>query len=309
VSAQGEERNSATESCAATKDVDGHHFEPSAKEAGRTFVSVSRFVSAFKRIQGQSSLVSVHSGNSFEQGLLLPGALRGLLQGGYAMVLLKPPECVDQRIAHGQVPNEDCGEACASSILTDIHYPGPHAVRDIEAFAQAHRKDVSDGTGVWIYHTLFQQYEVPHQLHQDVPQADWLLPALEHKHECMVAIHSDSAGNPTPHSPIGHWVLVYGFDGATYHFMNPYGGHLQTCTAELLKDSAQNIGLEITTVLPKDKPNPSPQPGEDPPLILSLALRTSSMVPSRAQSVGGRGSVCGRLPGAPSCMKFLSGRH
>ncbi|HEY7350056.1 MAG TPA: hypothetical protein VH599_17185 [Ktedonobacterales bacterium] len=166
------------------------------------------------------------------------------------MVLLKAPIRINQLTAGGQYPHEDCGESCASSILTD--FGRPHSVRDIEDFAKKYGDAPKGGTGAEVYHALFHQYGVPSILRRGL-QADWLLPALDNKHECMVAIWSNHAGDPTPGSTLGHWVIVYGYDDAKYYFMNPVNEQLQTCSIQQLRDAAQNLGLEITTVLPKDQ--------------------------------------------------------
>lgn len=166
------------------------------------------------------------------------------------MTLLVTPTRINQLTAGGQYPHEDCGESCASSILTDFGRADP--VRDIERFAQEHGDGPADGTGGAVYEVLFRLFGVPSQVHS-APQESWLLPALDHQHECMVAIWSNHAGYPLPHSGIGHWVLVYGFDGSKYYFMNPVNAQLDTCSASLLAASAQNYGLEITCVLPKDQ--------------------------------------------------------
>jgi hypothetical protein len=63
----------------------------------------------------------------------------------------------------------------------------------------------------------------------------------------MVAIWSDHAGDPSPGSGIGHWILVYAYDQSsdTFHAMNPVGGRLVSYSGASIEAAQQKYGVAV----------------------------------------------------------------
>lgn len=173
------------------------------------------------------------------------------------MVMLSAPHLVNQLMAGGSYPHADCGEACSDSVLIDAGHAD--TVGEVERTIGG---NLSGGTYTSQLATALSRLGVSATAISSVGEVD---AGLANKHRTIVEIPSDHMGNPDPGSALGHFILVYGFDGTNYHFMNPLGGKLQTVSSTVLKQCEQERGLRavsINVVMPADagQPAPTPQP-------------------------------------------------
>jgi hypothetical protein len=172
--------------------------------------------------------------------------------------MLATPTCVDQLTAGGPLPHSSCGAACARSEAID-------AGKQLdETSIVAAVLTTSAGTSTTNIAAGCTRLGLPAQAISIVGEVD---AALERKHRIMVEIPSDHYGNPTPGSALGHFILVYGYDGANYHAMNPLGGRLIAISAATLIECERERGLravEFMIVLPADAGTPIPQPAPTP---------------------------------------------
>ena len=174
------------------------------------------------------------------------------------MTMLATPTCVDQLNAGGPLPHSSCGAACARSVAID-------AGKQIdEPTMVAAVGTTSAGTSTAAIAAGCTRLGLPAQAVATVGEVD---AALARKHRIGVEIPSDHYGNPTPGSVLGHFILVYGYDGTNYHAMNPLGGRLIAISAAMLIECERERGLravEFMIVLPADAgaqiPQPAPQP-------------------------------------------------
>ena len=181
------------------------------------------------------------------------------------MVMLSQPTLVNQLTKGGSFPHADCGEADADSCLIDAGHPD--TVGQVE---QAIGGNLSGGTYTTQLAGALSKLGVPAAAIASVGEVD---AALARKHRIIVEIPSDAYGNPDPGSTLGHFILVFGFDGSSYHFMNPLGGRIMTISAVELIQCERDRGLracEINMVMPADagaQPGPTPPapPGPAPP--------------------------------------------
>jgi hypothetical protein len=155
------------------------------------------------------------------------------------------PDLVDQLTAGGEFPHEDCGESCVASILFDAGRMS--SVFDIERFDLNHGDNPADGTGGAVHVARLAKAGIAaHTWSADTRTT--VRAAFAHGlNRCMVAIFSDHAGNPSPGSGIGHWVLCYGYDpGAdVFSVMQPVGGRLVRYSGGSMVAAQQRFGILV----------------------------------------------------------------
>lgn len=169
--------------------------------------------------------------------------------------MLSTPTLVNQLTAGGANPHADCGEADARSNLVDAGHNDPVALIE-----QTIGGDLRGGTTTVQLAAAMTKLGLPARAVASVGEVD---AALSRRHRIIVEIPSDHYGNPLPGSTLGHFVLVYGFDGANYHAMNPLGGRLVAIPASVLiecEKERQFRAVEIEMVMPADQAAPAPAP-------------------------------------------------
>jgi len=164
------------------------------------------------------------------------------------MTMLSTPTLVNQLTAGGQWVHGDCGEADVRSVLVDAGHND--AVALIERTIGG---DLRGGTNTVQLAAALSKLGVPASPVATVGDVD---AALGRRHRSIVEIPSDIYGNPDVHSVLGHFVLVYGFDGANYHAMNPLGGRLVSIPSATLFACERLRGfraVEVEVILPADQ--------------------------------------------------------
>lgn len=162
---------------------------------------------------------------------------------------------VNQLTAGGQFPHEDCGESCVASILIDAGQAD--SVLDIEHY-DLEGGSVSGGTSGQVH--VDRLHVVPIAAYID--QRDLYTVVSEGKaagnNRWMAAITSNSYGTPyAGPGCVGHWVLVYDFDGSTYSIMQPVGGVPQQYPRAELEAAQQFYHVNVDQpigVRPEDEP-------------------------------------------------------
>ncbi|HEY6396695.1 MAG TPA: hypothetical protein VIX82_04495 [Solirubrobacteraceae bacterium] len=137
---------------------------------------------------------------------------------------------VNQLTSGGAFPHEDCGEACVDSVKIDAGHAD--SVRCEERFDAALGDDPRDGTGGGVHVASLAVIGIPAGEHGGDSGAVITAGQGRGLNRWLLAIWSNSWGDPLPASGIGHWVLT---DGVSV--MNPIGGrilggsYLQRCLA------------------------------------------------------------------------------
>jgi hypothetical protein len=140
---------------------------------------------------------------------------------------------VDQLSGGGRYPHEDCGESCVASVLYDAGKAD--TVPDIETFDFGDQDNPADGTGGQVIVDRLDRAGIASHIDRRPYSIVLAESRARNLNRVFVAIFSDSYGNPTPGSGLGHWIL-WGRDWTTVgdmpgwdssiKYMQPVGGKL-----------------------------------------------------------------------------------
>lgn len=140
---------------------------------------------------------------------------------------------VDQLSGGGSYPHEDCQEACTASVLYDAGKAD--TVPAIEAFDFGDGDNPSDGTGGKVIVDRLARAGIAAHLDRRPIAAVLAEARLRGLNRVFVAIWSDHAGNPSPGSGLGHWILW----GGGVDYMQPVGGHVVQYSDDQVRAASQ----------------------------------------------------------------------
>jgi hypothetical protein len=162
------------------------------------------------------------------------------------MSVLSAPHPFNQDAPGNRNATHDCGESCVASVLYDNGDTSITVNKVQDLIGHGGDTDPAD-----LIEALHERSVPAHEVTGGM--STYVNGALSRSHRVFAAIWSDHSGNPKPGSGLGHWIEVYGHDGAGYHCMNPVGGRIVTYASNVLEPASQDIGVEVDVVLPVDR--------------------------------------------------------
>lgn len=177
------------------------------------------------------------------------------------MTMLKTPPGRAEAYASGQYHWSWCGESVVASVIQEI--TGQFIIEQTLAIEMG--KNCACATTASDLVAELRRHGIASHTYYNVPILQAIAAGNSRNHYVIPLINSDSGGVPTSVAHTGHWINVYGTDGAGYHAMNPAYGTLNTYPASQLQGADfYHQGLEVDWDASVPVPAPTPPPPAPP---------------------------------------------
>lgn len=172
------------------------------------------------------------------------------------MIILSKPTQINEGMLDGcKYPYAACGQCCLASVWTDL-IGNPLSAKNVDKWFDEHGNDGKEGHTIGDLSQFLSNYSIPHFADDgNETYLKYLRNDLDQKFQIILEYQCDGYTNPVPiaSTKIRHFVVVYGYDDAGIHIMNPWPTGPKFITWSQLTSCETLQHITIQSVMIKDR--------------------------------------------------------